>query len=163
MATEDFVNGAEDFGSTLVQEFAEPSIGSAETGDLKATQRLLREALSREVALRCQRDRLIERQVIVTKLFPDRNDAAARVAKLTSRQRRILDLILAGHPNKNIAADMGLSQRTVESHRASIMKKTGTNCLPDLVRLALAAGLSMEAPGGQIASSARSVRLVMGN
>ncbi|HLZ67766.1 MAG TPA: LuxR C-terminal-related transcriptional regulator [Aliidongia sp.] len=45
----------------------------------------------------------------------------------------------AGHPSKNIAADLGVNQRTVENHRASIMKKTGSKSLPALARLALAA------------------------
>jgi len=50
-----------------------------------------------------------------------------------------MELVLAGHPSKNIAADLGISQRTVESHRAAIMKKTGSKSLPALARLALAA------------------------
>ena len=62
------------------------------------------------------------------------------VAGLTPRQRQIMDMVLAGHPSKNIAADLGISQRTVENHRASIMKKTGSKSLPALARLALAAG-----------------------
>ena len=65
--------------------------------------------------------------------------AAAHVAQLTTRQRQIMDLVLAGHPSKNIAADLGISQRTVENHRAAIMTKTGTKSLPALARLALAA------------------------
>ena len=48
-------------------------------------------------------------------------------------------MVLEGHPNKNIAADLGISQRTVETHRAAIMRKTGTSSLPALARLALAA------------------------
>jgi two-component system CheB/CheR fusion protein len=48
-------------------------------------------------------------------------------------------MVLAGHPSKNIAADLGISQRTVENHRASIMRKTGSRSLPALARLALAA------------------------
>ena len=65
--------------------------------------------------------------------------AADRIGKLTSRQRQIMDLVLAGHPSKNIASDLGISQRTVENHRASIMKKTGSKSLPALARLAIAA------------------------
>jgi two-component system CheB/CheR fusion protein len=65
--------------------------------------------------------------------------AAAHVAQLTSRQHQIMDLVLAGHPSKNIAADLGISQRTVENHRAAIMTKTQTKSLPALARLALAA------------------------
>jgi two-component system, chemotaxis family, CheB/CheR fusion protein len=50
-----------------------------------------------------------------------------------------MHLVLAGHPSKNIAADLGISQRTVENHRALIMKKTGSKSLPALARLAVAA------------------------
>jgi two-component system CheB/CheR fusion protein len=66
-------------------------------------------------------------------------NAAAHVAGLTARQRQILDLVVAGHPSKNIAADLGISQRTVENHRASIMKKMGAKSIPALARIALAA------------------------
>ena len=68
-----------------------------------------------------------------------RETAADCIASLTVRQRQIMDLVLAGHPSKNIATDLGISQRTVENHRASIMKKTGSKSLPALARLALAA------------------------
>jgi two-component system CheB/CheR fusion protein len=65
--------------------------------------------------------------------------AAKCIADLTPRERQIMDLVLAGHPSKNIAADLGVSQRTVENHRASIMKKTGSKSIPALIRMALAA------------------------
>ncbi|MDZ4087872.1 MAG: LuxR C-terminal-related transcriptional regulator [Tabrizicola sp.] len=58
---------------------------------------------------------------------------------LTQRQHQILGLVLAGHPSKNIAADLGISQRTVESHRAAIMQRTGATSLPALARLAIGA------------------------
>jgi two-component system CheB/CheR fusion protein len=65
--------------------------------------------------------------------------AAAQIASLTARQRQVMELVLSGQASKNIAADLGISQRTVENHRASIMEKTGTRSIPELVRLAIAA------------------------
>ena len=62
------------------------------------------------------------------------------VARLTRRQHEILELVVAGHPSKIIAADLCISQRTVDNHRAAIMKKTGATSIPLLVRTALAAG-----------------------
>jgi two-component system CheB/CheR fusion protein len=57
---------------------------------------------------------------------------------LTLRQKQILNLILRGHPSKNIADDLGISQRTVESHRSKIMKKTKSKSIPQLARICLA-------------------------
>ena len=68
-----------------------------------------------------------------------REAAASQISDLTPRQRQIMEMVLAGHPSKNIAADLRISQRTVENHRASIMKKTGSKSLPELARLALMA------------------------
>lgn len=65
--------------------------------------------------------------------------AVKQIDSLTMRQKEIMELVLAGHPSKNIAADLHISQRTVENHRASIMRKTGSKSLPALARLALAA------------------------
>jgi two-component system CheB/CheR fusion protein len=58
---------------------------------------------------------------------------------LTLRERQIMDLVIAGQPNKNIAADLGVSQRTIENHRAAVMKKTRSKSISDLVRLAITA------------------------
>ena len=66
--------------------------------------------------------------------------ATAKVGSLTGRQRQILQLVLAGHPSKNIAADLRISQRTVDNHRAAIMRKTEAKSLSALIRIALAAG-----------------------
>ncbi len=65
--------------------------------------------------------------------------AAGYMAGLTPRQREIFEMVLAGHPSKIIAADLGISQRTVENHRSAIMHKTRVKSLPELVRLSLAA------------------------
>ena len=66
-----------------------------------------------------------------------RETAVSRVSKLTGRQNEIMQLVLAGSPSKNIAADLEISQRTVENHRAAIMHKTGAHSLPDLSRLVM--------------------------
>jgi two-component system CheB/CheR fusion protein len=72
-----------------------------------------------------------------------RGKAAEQIASLTSRQRQVMDMVLAGHPSKNIAADLGISQRTVENHRASIMERTQTRSIPALARLAIMASGAM--------------------
>jgi len=84
-------------------------------------------------------DRALEQSADSTRLTAWREAAARRLALLTSRQREIMEMVLAGHPSKNIAADLGISQRTVENHRATIMRKTNSKSLPALARLALAA------------------------
>jgi FixJ family two-component response regulator len=63
--------------------------------------------------------------------------AAARIAALTPRERDVMDLVVQGLPNKEIAANLKISQRTVEAHRASVMKRTGSGSLPDLIRLVM--------------------------
>jgi two-component system CheB/CheR fusion protein len=68
-----------------------------------------------------------------------RKTAADRIARLTPRERDVLDLVVKGRPNKLIADDLGISQRTVENHRAAVMKRTGVATLPDLIRLVMAA------------------------
>ncbi len=83
--------------------------------------------------------RAMEQAKDSTKRVAWREDAANHVAGLTARQKQIMEMVLAGHPSKNIAADLGISQRTVENHRASIMKRTGSKSLPALARLAIAA------------------------
>ena len=84
-------------------------------------------------------ERAVEQSRDSSRLVAVREDAANHVAGLTPRQREIMALVLAGAPSKNIAADLGISQRTVENHRAAIMQKTGSKSLPALARLELAA------------------------
>jgi DNA-binding CsgD family transcriptional regulator len=63
------------------------------------------------------------------------------LAQLTPRQRQIMDMVLNGKPSKVVAFDLGISRRTVENHRASIMRKTRSESIPALARLAFAANL----------------------
>jgi RNA polymerase sigma factor (sigma-70 family) len=66
----------------------------------------------------------------------------ARLASLTERERQVMLLAVAGHPNKEIARRLGISHRTVEIHKGRIMQKTGAATLLDLARLVQEAGLS---------------------
>lgn len=76
------------------------------------------------------------------RLYAWRKVAKEKVACLTPRQHQVMQLVLDGLSSKVIASDLGISQRTVENHRASIMKKTGSKSIPALARLALTAALS---------------------
>lgn len=67
------------------------------------------------------------------------SEAAKSVSHLTRRQLEIMDMVLAGCPSKNIASDLGISRRTVENHRAAIMRRTGSKSLPELGKIGFAA------------------------
>ncbi|MGD7314294.1 response regulator transcription factor, partial [Ralstonia pseudosolanacearum] len=72
-------------------------------------------------------------------------DSAAReqkaandlLSRLTTREQQVLERIVAGRLNKQIADDLGISIKTVEAHRANIMEKLNVNTVADLLRLAL--------------------------
>lgn len=66
--------------------------------------------------------------------------AARRLARLTGQQMAVLREILNGHSNKQIAFRVGLSQRTVENHRAEIMRRLEVKSMAALMRLILIAG-----------------------
>jgi two-component system response regulator FixJ len=68
--------------------------------------------------------------------------AAQRIATLSSREREVLDALLAGRPNKVIAFDLNISVRTVEVHRARMMERLGTKQFADAIRLAVMAKLA---------------------
>jgi two-component system, chemotaxis family, CheB/CheR fusion protein len=91
--------------------------------------------------------RALDQSADKNKLADWRKLATRHIAGLTTRQRQIMGMVLDGHPSKNIAADLSISQRTVENHRATIMKKTGAKSLPALARLALAATPHTEIAG----------------
>ena len=69
-------------------------------------------------------------------------DVRPRIAGLTPKQMQVLTRMLAGQPNRTIAADLGISRRTVENHRAAIMQRSGATSLPALARMAV--GLSAD-------------------
>lgn len=71
-------------------------------------------------------------------------EAAVRIAALTARERDVLRGLVAGNPNKTIAYDLGISPRTVEVHRANLMTKLEVRSLSEALRIAFAAGLSVD-------------------
>jgi FixJ family two-component response regulator len=72
--------------------------------------------------------------------FNEHEHSASRdalLAKLTSREAQVLERIVAGRLNKQIADDLGISIKTVEAHRANIMEKLNANTVADLLKIAL--------------------------
>lgn len=83
----------------------------------------------------------LKRDVETRKVEGHRSEVSTKLALLTPREREVLDLVVAGNPNKVIAAQLGISCRTVEIHRGRVMEKMEANSLSDLVRLGLTSGL----------------------
>jgi FixJ family two-component response regulator len=84
--------------------------------------------------------------------------ARARLASLTERERSILALAIAGHPNKEIARQLGISFRTVEVHRSRILLKTRAATLLELAHLWSASGLVPVGAGAYNGSGAANGR-----
>jgi len=84
---------------------------------------------------------LVERMLEQAKeAFAGHQQSASRdalLAKLTSREAQVLERIVAGRLNKQIADDLGISIKTVEAHRANIMEKLNANTVADLLKTAL--------------------------
>jgi two-component system CheB/CheR fusion protein len=73
-----------------------------------------------------------------------RRDLTARIAELTPRERQVMDLVVSGRSSKQIAQILKISQRTVENHRAAIMKRAGASSLSDLIRTVMQLRLSQD-------------------
>jgi len=109
MAVESMKNGAMDF---VQKPFQEPQL-------LDLVERMLERA--REAFISSQQSASRE----------------ALLSKLTGRESQVLERIVAGRLNKQIADDLGISIKTVEAHRANIMEKLNANTVADLLKIAL--------------------------
>jgi FixJ family two-component response regulator len=87
----------------------------------------IRDALARDQALRRVRS--------------ERERVAKCLSSLTERERQVLEQIVAGKLNKQIAADLGTSEKTVKFHRGNLMRKMGVRGVADLVKMAERAGV----------------------
>jgi RNA polymerase sigma factor (sigma-70 family) len=85
----------------------------------------IQKAIDRDARMR---ERLLDRAVIRRK-----------IANLTAREREVMDMVVAGDPNKAIATDLGISERTVEVHRARVMHKMEAGSIPHLVQMVMRA------------------------
>jgi two-component system, LuxR family, response regulator FixJ len=93
-----------------------------------------------EVLLNAVRSAL-NRQNTDSKRQAERADIDARLAVLSNRERDVLQGLVSGLANKQIAFNLGISPRTVEIYRANLMTKMRASSLSDLVRMALVAGI----------------------
>ena len=65
----------------------------------------------------------------------------ARLGRLTPREREVFDLVVRGNPNKQVARELGYSERTIKAHRHRVMDKMRARTLPELVSLAERVGV----------------------
>jgi FixJ family two-component response regulator len=84
-------------------------------------------------------NKALEKDRAGRELLGNRERIRASIAGLTPREREVMSLVAQGKANKVIAADLELSQRTVEIHRAHVMEKMGANSLAHLVRMVIEA------------------------
>jgi two-component system response regulator FixJ len=80
-----------------------------------------------------------ERPQVPPEADPAADEARARIAALSPREREVLDRLMVGKPNKTIANELGLSPRTVEVHRARLMTRLEAGSIAEAVRLAVRA------------------------
>ncbi len=84
-------------------------------------------------------DRMLQKARIDLEEHVQSASREALLSKLTSRESQVLERIVAGRLNKQIADDLNISIKTVEAHRANIMEKLGANTVADLLKIALGA------------------------
>jgi FixJ family two-component response regulator len=87
-----------------------------------------------------------ERSRLVLDLEKEMTDLRAAYASLSQREREVMALVVSGLLNKQVGAELGISEITVKAHRGSLMKKMKANSLPDLVNMAASLGLPRARP-----------------
>jgi len=138
-------------GLTLQRELNKRGIDIATVflsghGDIPIAVRALREGALDFIEKPFKNEHLLERLRICVGTDADREqaridqeEARQRLEALTEREREVVDKLVKGKINKVIGAELGISTRTVESHRARIMRKLGVRSLSDILKLVFAA------------------------
>lgn len=91
----------------------------------------------KENELRALVEKMLDKARSSYKLADQQKTNQGLLSKLTTREKQVLERIVAGRLNKQIADDLNISIKTVEAHRANIMEKLNVNTVADLLRLAL--------------------------
>lgn len=112
------------------------------TGDVPASVEAMKSGAVDFLTKPVDEDRLLQavrqalRQTMDHRLLRDRlSDAEGRLSHLTPREREVLEHLLAGKLNKQVAADLGTVEKTIKVHRGRIMEKLRVQSVPELVRL----------------------------
>jgi two-component system response regulator FixJ len=120
-------------------------------GDIATAVRAMRAGAVDFLEKPFNRERLLEALEAGFARIDDREDARKRedwarteVARLTEREKEVLEGLACGYPNKTIAYDLGISSRTVEVYRANVMSKFEVGNFADALRIAFAAGMGSE-------------------
>jgi FixJ family two-component response regulator len=91
----------------------------------------------------------LTRHAAQRKLARERDQCNARLGRLSAREREVMELVIAGRLNKQIAYDLGISEKTVKAHRGRVMEKVDVRSVAELVRVCEAAGIRPRSSGAQ--------------
>lgn len=91
-------------------------------------------------------DAALARQQVLHRERAERDRFMERAATLTARERQVLEGIVAGRLNKQIASALGTTEKTVKFHRGNLMRKVGVRTLADLMKFAQRAGIGEARP-----------------
>lgn len=145
------MDGLETQAEMAASGFSHPVIVLTGHGDVGHAVRAMKAGATDFLEKPFDREQLLQsvalafRQIADREMLRDReNWAKTQIAKLTGREREVLEGLACGYPNKTIAYDLEISTRTVEVYRANVMAKLEVNNFADALRIAFAAGLGSE-------------------
>ncbi|WP_305097304.1 response regulator transcription factor [Croceibacterium aestuarii] len=120
-------------------------------GDIATAVRAMRGGATDFLEKPFKRERLLEAVAVAQSQLADKAGqrnrlewARTQIARLTEREREVLEGLACGYPNKTIAYDLGISSRTVEVYRANVMEKLEVTNFADALRVAFTAGMGSE-------------------